>query len=148
LVSENGTSSLVHELTHMVTRISGVETATSNDDWIAEGLAEFYSFELLYRAHGISKSRRTRIIEDLAKWGAEVEHLRKGKSSGAVTARAVVLLDQLDQEIRHRSKGKYSLDHVSQQLMTIRKVSLEDLNEATAKLIGNKIETLESPLLL
>jgi hypothetical protein len=62
LVSENGTSSLVHELTHMVTRISGVVTADTNDDWIAEGIAEYYSFELLYRARGISKSRRSRII--------------------------------------------------------------------------------------
>ena len=147
LVSENGTSSLVHELTHMVTRISGVETATSNDDWIAEGIAEFYSFELLYRAHGISKSRRSRIIRDLARWGADVEHLRQGRSSGAITARAVVLLDQLDQEIRQRSKDKYSLDDVTRQLMTLRKVSLADLREATEKLIGDKIDTLDSPLL-
>ena len=77
----------------------------------------------------------------------EVEHLRKGKSSGPVTARAVVLLVQLDQEIRGRRKEKNSLDHVTQQLMTIRKVSLADLREATAKLIGSKIETLDSPLL-
>jgi predicted metalloprotease with PDZ domain len=147
LVSENGTSSLVHELTHMVTRISGVETATTNDDWIAEGIAEFYSFEILYRAHGISKSRRSRIIRDLARWGADVEHLRQGRSSGAITARAVVLLDQLDQEIRQRSKDKYSLDDVTRQLMTKRKVSLADLREATAKLIGDKIDTLDSPLL-
>ena len=58
-----------------------------------------------------------------------------------------MLLDQLDQEIRQRSKDKYSLDDVTRQLMTLRKVSLADLREATAKLIGDKIDTLDSPLL-
>ena len=36
LVSENGTSALMHELTHLLTRISGKK----RDDWIAEGIAE------------------------------------------------------------------------------------------------------------
>jgi predicted metalloprotease with PDZ domain len=147
LVSENGTSSLAHELTHMVTRISGVVTEQTNDDWIAEGIAEYYSFELLYRAHGISKSRRGKIIRDLKEWGADVEHLRKTRSAGPVTARAVVLLDELNTEIRERSKKEYSLDDVTRQLMVIRKVSLADLRAATEKLIGPNIKALESPLL-
>ncbi len=147
LVSENGTSALVHELTHMVTRISGVATAQGGDDWIAEGLAEYYSFELLYRARGISKARRSKIIRDLGKWGSEVEHLRVSRSSGPVTARAVVLIDQLDQEIRRRSDGAYSIDDVTRQLMVIRKVSLADMRQATEKLIGPDIAALDSPLL-
>lgn len=147
LVSENGTSPLLHELTHMVTRISGKITETTNDDWIAEGLAEFYSFELLYRADGMTKSRRTKIISGLAKWGGEVEHLRKSKSTGPITARAVVLLDELDKEIRKRSNNKYDIDDVTRELMMHRKVSLEELTLATQKLIGPKIETLNSPLL-
>lgn len=147
LVSENGTSPLLHELTHMVTRISGKVTETTNDDWIAEGLAEFYSFELLYRADGMTKARRTKIISGLFKWGGEVEHLRKTKSTGPITARAVVLLDALDKEIRKRSNNKYSIDDVTRELMTHRKVSLEDLTQATQKLIGPKVEALNSPLL-
>lgn len=147
LVSENGTSPLLHELTHMVTRISGKITQTTNDDWIAEGLAEFYSFELLYRANGMTKARRTKIIHDLAKWGADVKHLRQTKSTGPVTARAVVLLDEFDKEIRKRSKGKYNIDDVTRELMKLRKVSLDDLTLITQKLIGKKIETLSSPLL-
>lgn len=147
LVSENGTSPLLHELTHMVTRIRGKVTDTTNDDWIAEGIAEFYSFELLYRANGMTKARRTKILKGLEKWGADVEHLRKSKSTGAVTARAVVLLDELDKEIRKRSKKKYSIDDVTRELMVIRKVSLEDLRRITEKLIGPKIDTLDSPLL-
>lgn len=147
LVSENGTSPLLHELTHMVTRISGEVTDTTNDDWIAEGLAEFYSFELLYRADGMTKARKTKIIKGLEKWGHEVKHLRKSKSTGPVTARAVVLLNELDNEIRQRSSKKYSIDNVSRRLMEIRKVSLEDLRQITEELIGTKSEVLESPLL-
>lgn len=147
LVSENGTSPLLHELTHMVTRISGKVTDTTNDDWIAEGLAEFYSFELLYRADGMTKARKTKIIKGLEKWGHEVQHLRKSKSTGPVTARAVVLLSELDNEIRQRSNKKYSIDDVTKRLMEIRKVSLDDLRQVTEKLIGTKSEVLDSPLL-
>jgi hypothetical protein len=147
LVSENGTSPLLHELTHMVTRITGAETADANDDWIAEGLAEFYSFELLYRAHGISKARRTKIMNSLDKWGSEVKHLRKSKSTGPVTARAVILLNELDQEIQQRTKKKYTIVDVTQELMILRKVSLDDLRKITEKILGAKSKTLESPLL-
>lgn len=147
LVSENGTSPLLHELTHMVTRISGASTTKTNDDWIAEGLAEFYSFELLYRANGMTKSRRSKIIKNLDKWGTEVKHLRKSKSTGPVTARAVVLLDELDKEIRKRSNNKYNIDDVTRDLMVIRKVSLDDLQKSVEKLIGPKIDTLNSALL-
>lgn len=147
LVSENGTSPLLHELTHMVTRISGKVTGNYNDDWIAEGIAEFYSFELLYRADGITKARRARIISNLAKWGKDVTHLRKSKSTGKVTARAVVLLDELDKEIRKVSNDKYNIDDVTRELMKQRKVSLEDLVKASQKFSGSKLESFNSPLL-
>ncbi len=147
LVSENGTSPLLHELTHMVTRISGKVTDAANDDWIAEGLAEFYSFELLYRADGMTKSRRAKIIRSLSKWGGDVKHLRKSKSTGPVTARAVVLLNDLDQEIRKRSKNKYNIDDVVRELMKQRKVSLDDLTRASEKFSGAKLDALNSVLL-
>jgi len=95
----------------------------------------------------MTKARRTNIINGLSKWGSEVEHLRKTKSTGPVTARAVVLLDELDKEIRKRSKNKYNIDDVTRELMIHRKVSLNDLTQATQKLIGPKVETLNSPLL-
>lgn len=147
LVSENGTSPLLHELTHMVTRISGKTTGSFNDDWIAEGIAEFYSFELLYRADGMTKARRSKIIRNLARWGEEVKHLRKSKSTGPVTARAVVLLDSLDLEIRKRSKNKHNIDTLVRELMTLRKVSLEDVTRISEKLVGGKLDSLNSPLL-
>lgn len=147
LVSENGTSPLIHELTHMVTRISGQVTETTNDDWIAEGIAEFYSFELLYRAKGITKARRNKIIKSLATWGKDVKQLRKSDSNGPITACAVVLLNDLDQEIRTRSQRKYTLDDVVHSLMEKRKVSLDDLRFASETLVGGELKTLNSPLL-
>lgn len=147
MVSENGTSPIVHELTHMVTRISAVTTDKTNDDWIAEGIAEFYSFELLYRAKGMTKARRTRILKGLAEWGAEVKHLRAGPSTGQVTARAVVLFDELDKELRTQTKGKHSLDSVVRILMKKRKVSLQDLQQASQSLLGKPAKTLDTDLL-
>ena len=147
IISENGTSPLLHELTHMVTRIRGIESDQANNDWIAEGLAEFYSIELLYRAGGMTKERRKTIITNLAKWGKGVKHLRKQSSTGPITARAVVLLDELDKEIRRRSKGKFSIDDVTHDLMAKRKVSLNDLKHSVKELIGSEAETLASPLL-
>jgi len=147
MVSENGTSPLFHEITHLITRISGVVTATTNDDWIAEGLAEYYSFELLYKAHGISKLRKKKILNKLAVWGKDIKHLRLSKSSGPVTARAVVLMAELDEEIKLITQGRSSLDEVTRQLMKRRKVSLDDLQEIVQDIIGQNSKTLQSPLL-
>lgn len=147
LVSENGTSPLVHELVHMVTRISGVKANDHSDDWIAEGLAEFYSFELIFRAGAMTRERRQQIIARLAKWGEDVTNLRQMRSSGPVTARAVVLLDELDQEIRKRTKSKHNIDDVVRALIPQRKVSLDDLREVSEAIIDGESETLKSKLL-
>lgn len=143
LVSGNGTSSLVHELVHSFTRIQGDD----NDDWIAEGIAEFYSFELLYRAGGITPERREKIIDSLADWGKKVKTLRKKSSTGPTTARATVLFDQLDKEIREASDDKKSLDNLTRELIDVRHVSLEDLREECRELIDKKCKTLDSKLL-
>jgi hypothetical protein len=146
LVSENGTSPLFHEITHMVTRISGRVTDKHNDDWIAEGLAEYYSFELLYKADGISKSRKKKILKKLGERGKDIKNLRQSKSTGAVTARAVVLLAELDDEIQEKSEKKYDLGDVTRELMKKREVSLDDLRQAVEALIGDS-KTLKGPLL-
>ncbi|MEE2732330.1 MAG: hypothetical protein VYA55_16035 [Pseudomonadota bacterium] len=147
MVSENGTSPLLHELTHMVTRIRGSKSGQFNDDWIAEGLAEFYSFELLYRAGGMTQERRDSIVRKLGAWGKGVKSLRKSNSSGKITARAVVLMDKLDKEIRSASNDQYNLDHLARELMAKRTVSLDDLERAAEALIGAKSKVLQSPLL-
>lgn len=147
LVSENGTSPLVHELVHMVTRISGVRGKDRSDDWIAEGLAEFYSFELIYRAGAMTSERREQIVTRLARWGDEVTDLRQSRSTGRVTARAVVLVNDLDKEIRLRSKNKHTIDDVVRALIPLRKVSLDDLRKATSEVLGAESKVLQSSLL-
>ncbi len=143
LFSENGTSSLMHELFHVVTRIRGGE----NDDWIAEGLAEYYSIELPRRAGLLSASRYEKALAWMRRFGSGVEHLRAHRSSGKTTARAVLLLHDLDREIQTSSGGNASLDEVTRALMPVREVSLADLRAAAQRAIGVPSLVLDSPLL-
>ena len=143
LVSENGTSTLIHEMTHVVSRIR----ATDKSDWITEGIAEFYAIELLRRAGGISDERYEQIYKKLSKWGEEVKSLRTNRSSGPVTARAVILLKALDQEIRSNTQGAKSLDDVAQALMRIDKVTTDDFTDLTENVLGAKSRTLNTRLL-
>lgn len=143
LVSENATSSLLHELVHVITRIRGQKNA----DWIAEGLAEYYSVELLYRSGGMTDARYKKVRNWLKNWGKEVKTLRVKRSAGPTTARAAVLLQDLDKEIRALTSNQYSLDDVTRELMLEGKVSLESLRTSAETLVGGKIETLDSALL-
>jgi predicted metalloprotease with PDZ domain len=143
LVSENGTSSLLHELVHVLSRIRD----TDNSDWISEGIAEYYAIELLRRAGGMSEERYQQVRKKLILWSRKVNNLRGEHSTGAVTARAVVLLQELDQEIRQRSGGKHSLDDVAQGLMRMDKVNTEDFIELSEGLIGKPSKVLDSKLL-
>jgi hypothetical protein len=137
-VSENGSSPLVHELIHVVTRISGGD----RDDWIAEGLAEYYGIELVYRAGGMSARRRGEILEGLEDWAGRADKLRGERSSGPVTARAVLLFDELDREIRAED-ADHSLDDVTRLLMAERRVTLSDLRRAVEAVTGEASPLLE-----
>lgn len=141
LISENGTSTLLHELIHVLTGIRG----DSNADWIAEGLAEYYSVDLIYRAGGYSKQRYNAIFDNLLQWGSEVKCLNVPSSSGAVTARAVVLFSQLDREIQKLSDNKYRLDHIVQDNFDNKKISLSQLKQQFLNLVGSPSKVLEQP---
>ena len=143
LISENGTSTLTHELTHVITRIRGAD----GDDWIAEGLAEFYSIELLRRADLLSDARADKAQEWMARHGRGIKTLSGDRSHGPRTARAVQLFRELDAEIRARSKGRRSLDDVVRALIPLREVSREDLREQVQKLTGAPSAVLATPLL-
>ena len=108
MISENATSTLLHELVHIAMRAK----STPGADWIVEGLAEFYSLEVLRRSGTISSGRFERAHRDLAEWGKTAGRLDVPRSSGATTARAVGALREIDAEIRSLSKGKASLDDV------------------------------------
>lgn len=144
LVSENATSTLLHELVHVATRIRGQRR---EDDWIAEGLAEFYAIELLHRAGGMTDARREAVRADLRDWSRDVKTLLARRSSGATTARAALLFEELDAEIRRASGGKRKLDDVVRGLVRRRDVSLAELRAAAEKAAGGPVKTLESPLL-
>lgn len=143
LVSENATSTLSHELTHVVTRIRGQDRS----DWIAEGIAEFYSIELLYRAGGMTDARYAQVHKELRAWGKPVTSLRGNRISGEQTARAVQLLKALDEELKNLSKGKKDLDDLVRVLRQQRRVSTPGLIAAAEKLAGGKLQSLNTPLL-
>jgi hypothetical protein len=146
LVSENGTSSLVHELVHVFSRIR----ARDRSDWITEGLAEYYAIELMRRAGGLSEERYQKIREQLIRWSKPVKSLRTDDSSGPVTARAVLLLQELDREIRKATKGSTeprSLDDVTRGLMRLDKVSTKDFIEISENVMGGASDVLDNKLL-
>ncbi len=143
IISENGTSTLLHELTHVVTRIRG----KMNDDWIAEGLAEFYSTELIYRAGGMTDSRYQKVRNWLKQWSINVTTLRVVNSKGPISARAVILLQDLDREIQTLTNKKHNIDDVTRELMELSKVSLDDLRRISENLVEGKLKTLNTPLL-
>ena len=106
LLSENGTSSLLHEIMHVV-----LDFDTDHDhDWIVEGLAEFYGLELLRRSGTISRARYDRARDSQKDWARGSGTLCGGPSSGATTARAVGIFMALDREIRRKTEGRNNLD--------------------------------------
>ena len=139
LLSENGTSPLLHELVHLVTGIRGSE----GHDWIAEGIAEYYAIELLHRAGGLTEQRRAEVLRGQAQWGREAETLFLAESSGAVTARAVALFDRLDRELRACSGGAHSLDDLLQAIEPPGEVDLDDLRRAGQRLLGREPGSLQ-----
>ncbi|MEN0107141.1 MAG: hypothetical protein AAGC84_12045, partial [Pseudomonas sp.] len=143
LVSENGTSSLVHELVHVFSRIRD----TDKSDWISEGLAEYYAIELVHRAGGMSEERYEVVNADLKKWSRKVVSLRGDSVSGRTTARAVLLLQELDREIRKATGNKRSLDDVSRGLMRMDGVSTKEFIGVAEDVLGGPSKVLDTPLL-
>jgi hypothetical protein len=108
LISENATSTLLHEVMH----IALGNGAGEGMDWIVEGLAEYYGLVILHRSGTISDRRYAEALRKQSKWGSTVSNLCAAKSSGAITARAVSVMAELDNEIRARSRGGKTLDDV------------------------------------
>ena len=112
LISENGTSTLMHELMHLAQGYRAADGA----DWIVEGLAEFYSIEFMRRTGTLPASQAERAFASQRDWGKDVDDLRTDRSTGAVTARAAVLFAQLDEEVRRATAGEATLDDVARKL--------------------------------
>lgn len=108
LIANDGTSPLLHELVHTVIGARSGE----GGDWIVEGLAEYYAIELLRRSRTISRARYEKTLSRLAARGRGVSGLEVEEASGAVVARAVSVLHELDDAIRERTGGAKNLDDV------------------------------------
>lgn len=143
LVSESGSSPLLRELAQMFGRISDDDRS----DWISEGFAEFYAIELLRRAGGMSDERYQVLHDNLLKVGGKVSSLRGEQASAAQIARAVVLLQELDREIRLQTRNKRSLDDLLHSVMRLDKVSTRELVTLAESIIGEPSKVLQSDLL-
>jgi len=140
LISENRTSTLLHEFVHIALGIRGDEES----DWIVEGLAEFYSLETLHRSGSISTQRHKEAVRRLAQWAKRSTTLFAKSSTGATTARAVIALRAVDAEIRSATAGKASLDDVARKLASEGgTVSLVRLQKVAQEVAGRPLHSLE-----
>jgi hypothetical protein len=139
LISENGTSTILHETIHVGLGL----TAAQGADWIVEGFAEYYSLEVLLRSGTISNERYKSAHAGLASWGREARELCTPRSSGSNTARAVALLADLNGEIRKASGGEANLDDVLFELGRYeKKITVEGFREIVEGIAGKPVDTL------
>ena len=138
LISEDGPSPLLHEVMHVALGLR-----PGNDgDWAIEGLAQYYSLELLARSHTISPERAKRAYGAQALRGNEATHLRSKSVSGAGTARALTALHALDQEIHSATHGAKSLDDVVRILVVEGGVITTDrMQQISERVAGEDLST-------
>jgi hypothetical protein len=140
LISENGTSTLLHELMHVVMGLH----AERGSDWMVEAFAELYSLEILQRSGAISRHRYRVALEKLAEWGKGVDDLFTRSSDGARTARGVLVLKAVDEEIRARTDGAHSLDDIARDLARLHEASFTDLRARAERIAGGPLKALAS----
>jgi hypothetical protein len=140
LISENGTSTLLHEMTHIL--LTPLDTVR-DQDWIDEGLAEYLSLRALARTGTISEKRFKSALAGFERRGQGVKSLRDTSASGPVTARAVTIFRELDQELLKASDDRHDLtDLVTALLAMDRPVDVEALRQAAEALLGRPARAL------
>jgi hypothetical protein len=143
LVSESGTSPLVRELVQVFARIND----SQRSDWISEGFAEYYAIELVRRAGGMSDERYQNLETRLTRDSHNVTTLRGEQISGPAVAKAVLLLQELDSEIRLKTRNKRSLDDVMRAVMRLDSVSTKEFVQLSESILGESSKVLDSKLL-
>ena len=143
LVSESGSSALVRELAQLFARINDKQRS----DWISEGFAEYYAIELVRRAGGMSDERYASLHKKLARDGEKVKTLRGEQIDSAQVGRAVLLLGELDQEIRIKTRNTRSLDDVLRGAMRLESVDTREFVQLAESVIGESSEVLDTGLL-
>ncbi|MFW9269113.1 hypothetical protein [Pseudomonas sp. NR3] len=143
LVSERGSSPLLRELMQVLARINDHDRS----DWISEGFNEYYAIELLRRAGGMSDERYQALNDRLARDSKGVTTLRGEQMSPAMVSRAVLLLQELDREIRLKTRNKRSLDDVLQAAMRLETVDTEEFVQLSESILGGGSTVLDTRLL-
>ncbi len=112
LISTDLSSPILHELMHTVMGAY----SSADGDWVVEGLAELYSLELLVRSKTVSRRRYRKALSRMEEKSRGVVSLAGEHASGAVTARAVVLLHEIGEQIEAATGGESSLGEVVRRL--------------------------------
>ncbi|MGI9233832.1 MAG: hypothetical protein ACR2RD_09405 [Woeseiaceae bacterium] len=141
MISENATSTLMHEVLHLALPIRTNEES----DWIVEGLAEYYGLELLLRGNAISSRRYQIAVAGLADWAKSAKQLCGQTSTGATTALAVTTLHALNREILDKTSGNKNLDDLLRQLIVRGpEIDFQVLKDVAAEIIGEPSDALHS----
>ncbi|MBI6633530.1 hypothetical protein YA0871_12735 [Pseudomonas paralactis] len=143
LVGENGSSPLLREVVQAVGRFNDHDSS----DWISEGLGEYYAIELVRRAGGLTDERYAAIQARLAKESKAVTSLRGEQIGSAGVARAVLVLQDLDREIRVKTHNKRSLDDLAQAVMRVNSINTKEFVQLAESVIGESSVVLDSKLL-
>ncbi|MCU0093261.1 hypothetical protein N8H72_25045 [Pseudomonas koreensis] len=143
LVSESGSSALVRELAQVFGRINDEQRS----DWISEGFAEYYAIELVRRAGGMSDERYQALQAKLAKDSQKVTTLRGEQISPAQLSKAVLFLQELDGEIRLKTRNKRSLDDVLRGAMHLGTVDTKEFVQLAESILGELSKVLDTGLL-
>ncbi|MGH8390332.1 MAG: hypothetical protein ACRESJ_33485 [Pseudomonas sp.] len=143
LVSESGSSALVRELVQVFGRIND----SQRSDWISEGFAEYYAIELVRRAGGMSDERYDQLHSRLVKDSQKVTTLRGEQVNPAQVAKAVVMLQELDREIRLKTRNKRSLDDVLRGAMRLESIDTKEFVQLSESVIGESSKVLGTELL-
>lgn len=142
LLSEDGTSTLVHETVHALMPVP----AADDHDWIDEGLAEYLTLRLLERSGTIAPSRFLAAVERFREKGSQQNGLLTTQARGRVTARAVALFYDLDTELASATGGEVDISQLAEALARQKKpVDLDRLRAISRELAGGQALPSLSP---
>ncbi len=136
LLSENATSTLLHEVVHVLIPIS----TRPDHDWIDEGIAEYVTLRLLRDSGTISALRFRKAIDGFAARGESAgRDLATVHARGDLRARAVATFAELDQELADRTDGDADIYDLVRRIRAIGEpVDAQRLREEARALTGAK----------
>lgn len=143
LISEDGSSPLLHEIAHVLFPVN----AASNEDWIDEGLPEYLSLRALKETGSLSSARYNSAISHFRERGRRVSSLYGSTSRGDVTARAVALFHDLNIELEDASGGKKDMLDLTLLMMEYSEaLTLDTIRRLATDLLGAEPQSLKGEL--